>query len=86
MGGEGHPLSAVAIDRKRRSQLSLEQRIEREWWWLNGAMHAVAQVQAEGPRVLREIDAQARHVDRLRVAIAVRLAELTGRPDGTHGR
>ena len=56
--------------------LSLERRLEREWWWINGALHAVAQLQAEGPRTIREFDAQARNVDRLRVAIAARLAQL----------
>jgi len=29
----------------------LERRIEREWWWINGALHAVAQLQADGPKV-----------------------------------
>jgi hypothetical protein len=47
---------------------SLEHRIEREWWWINGALHAVAQLQAEGPHSLRELRAQARNVDRLRLA------------------
>ena len=27
--------------------LALEREFEREWWWLNGALHAAAQVQAE---------------------------------------
>src|SRR3954468_16717857 len=25
---------------------ALERQVEREWWWLNGALHAVAEVQA----------------------------------------
>jgi hypothetical protein len=58
---------------------SLEHRIEREWWWINGALHAVAQLQAEGPHSLRELRAQARNVDRLRLAISVRLVELPHR-------
>lgn len=61
---------------------TLEHRIEREWWWINGALHAVAQLQSDGPEGLRELRAQARNVERLRVAISVRLAELT-RTDAT---
>ena len=49
-------------------------------WWFHGALHAVAQVQAERSRgtllSFREMQAQAREVDRRRVAIAVRMAEL----------
>ena len=26
---------------------ALERQVEREWWWLNGAIYAVAQVQAD---------------------------------------
>ena len=52
----------------------LERAIEREWWWLNGALHAVAQAQAERLtgklQSFREMQAQAREVDRRRVAIA----------------
>jgi hypothetical protein len=61
----------------RDDLLILERRLEREWWWINGALHAVAQLQADGPRGLRELHAQARNIDRMRVAISVRLAELT---------
>ena len=47
-------------------------------WWLHGALHAVAQVQAERSRgtllSFREMQAQ-REVDR-GVAIAVRMTEL----------
>jgi hypothetical protein len=56
--------------------LLMERRLEQEWWWINGALHAVAQLQAEGPRTIRELDAQARNIDRMRAAISVRLAEL----------
>ena len=57
--------------------LKLEQRLEREWWWINGALHAVAQLQSDGPRGLNELRTQARTIDRMRIAITVRLAELT---------
>ena len=60
--------------------LKLEQRLEREWWWINGALHAVAQLQSDGPQGLRELRTQARTIDRMRIALSVRLAELT-RPD-----
>jgi hypothetical protein len=60
---------------------TLERRLEREWWWINGALDAVAQLQADGPRGLRELHAQARNIDRMRVAISVRLAELAPRAD-----
>jgi DNA repair ATPase RecN len=53
--------------------LQLERRMEQEWWWINGALHAVAQLQAEGPKAIRELDAQAREIDRMRVKIAARL-------------
>ena len=59
---------------------ALERKVEREWWWLIGALHAVAQVQAERPygdaKRFRELQAQAREVDRRRVQIAVRIAEI----------
>ena len=62
--------------------LALEREVERQWWWLHGALHAVAQMQAERPlRSLvsfREMQAQAREVDRRRVVIAMRIAELDG--------
>ena len=51
---------------------ALEREVEREWWWLNGALHAVAQVQAERQHGalenFRQMQAQAREVDRRRVA------------------
>jgi hypothetical protein len=59
---------------------ALERQVEREWWWLNGALHAVAQLQAErvsGSLVgFREMQEQARAIDSRRVQIAVRIAEL----------
>jgi hypothetical protein len=56
--------------------LLMEHRLEQEWWWINGALHAVAQLQAEGPRTIQELDSQARNIDRMRTAISVRLAQL----------
>ena len=60
----------------------LERDVEREWWWLHGALTAVAQVRAErwqgDPLRFREMQAQAQEVDRRRVEIAVRIAELQG--------
>jgi hypothetical protein len=59
---------------------ALERQVEREWWWLNGALHAVARVQADrlqgAPANFREMQIQANEVDRRRVQIAVRIAEL----------
>ena len=59
---------------------TLEREVEREWWWLNGALHAAAQAYAERPygdvKRFREMQAQAREVDRRRVEIAVRIAEM----------
>jgi hypothetical protein len=69
-------ISPRQLPERLEGLLSLERRLEREWWWINGAMHAVAQVQAEGPRTIRELDAQARNIERMRVAIAMRLAQL----------
>jgi hypothetical protein len=57
--------------------LLMERRLEQEWWWINGALHAVAQLQAEWPRTIRELDAQARNIDRMRAAISTRLAQLS---------
>jgi hypothetical protein len=59
---------------------ALERQVEREWWWLHGALNAVAQVQAaRAAGVLtsfREMQEQAREVDRRRVEIAVRIGEI----------
>ena len=63
--------------------LALERQIGREWWWLNGALHAVAELQAEGAQLnakcFREMQAQAREVDRRRTQIAVRIAAEASR-------
>jgi hypothetical protein len=69
-------ISPRQLPERLEDLLSLERRLEREWWWVNGALHAVAQLQAEGPRTIRDLDAQARNIDRMRVAIAARLAQL----------
>jgi len=59
---------------------ALERDVERQWWWLNGALHAAAQARAErsdgDQRSFREMQAQAREVDRRRVQLAIRIAEL----------
>jgi hypothetical protein len=59
---------------------ALEREVEREWWWLNGALHAAAQAQAERSdgdlTSFREMQAQAREVDCRRVQLAIRIAEL----------
>ena len=61
---------------------ALEREVEREWWWLHGALNAVAQVQAErAAGVLmsfREMQEEARDIDRRRVQIAIRIAQLQG--------
>ena len=57
--------------------LKLEHRLEREWWWINGALHAAAQIQSDGPKGMRELRTQARTIDRMRVEISVRLAEFS---------
>jgi hypothetical protein len=65
--------------------LTLERQVEREWWWLHGAISAVAQLQAERSvgdvRSFREMQAQALAVDRRRLQISIRIAELAARPD-----
>ena len=59
---------------------TLERDVEREWWWLHGALNAVAQARTEHTqrdvRSFREMQAQALEVDRRRVQIALRIAEL----------
>ncbi len=59
---------------------TLERHVEREWWWLHGAINAVAQARTEHEhgdlRSFREMQAQALEVDRQRVQIALRIAEL----------
>jgi hypothetical protein len=70
-------ISAEQLPDRLENLLSLERRLEQEWWWINGALHAVAQLHAEGPLAIRELDAQARNIDRMRAAISVRLAQLS---------
>jgi hypothetical protein len=48
----------------------LERQIEREWWWLNGALHAIAQVSSGDPGAYWQMLTQKRAVDRKRVEIA----------------
>jgi len=58
----------------------LERQVEREWWWLHGALNAVAQMHAERASGslanFRDMHVQARDVDRRRVQIAMRIAEI----------
>ena len=59
---------------------ALEREVEREWWWLHGALTAVAQVQAERSNGdfsrFRAMQRQVLEVDRRRVEIAVRIARI----------
>jgi hypothetical protein len=61
---------------------ALERAVEKEWWWLSGALHAVAEVSAEVANApvgrLRELQAQMLNLDRKRVEIAVRIASILG--------
>jgi hypothetical protein len=61
---------------------ALERAVEKEWWWLAGALHAVAEVSAEVPQTsvgrLRELQAQKLNLDRKRVEIAARIASIMG--------
>ena len=58
----------------------LERLVECEWWWLHGALNAVAQMHAERAAGtlgnFRDMHVQAREVDRRRVQIAMRIAEI----------
>ena len=64
---------------------TLEREVEREWWWLHGALIAVAELQADRERGalgnFRQMQSQARDVDRRRVQIAMRIAALADRGD-----
>jgi hypothetical protein len=57
---------------------TLERDVEREWWWLHGALFAVAELQADREQGalanFRRMQAQARDVDHRRVQIAMRIA------------
>lgn len=68
-----------------RELRAIEQEIEREWWWLNGALHAIAQVNSGDPGAYLEMLTQKRAVDRKRVEIASRIAALVG-PPSQHDR
>jgi hypothetical protein len=61
---------------------ALERAVEREWWWLAGALYAVAEVSAESAKRpigrLRELQAQKLNLDRKRVEIAARIATIMG--------
>ena len=60
--------------------LAIEQQLEREWWWLQGALNATAELRTArigaDPLHFRRLQAQAQEVDRRRVEIAMRIAEL----------
>jgi hypothetical protein len=58
----------------------LERQIEREWWWLNGALHAIAQVNSGDPGAYYQMLTQKRSIDRKRVEIASRIAAIIGPP------
>lgn len=58
----------------------LERQVEREWWWLHGALNAVAQLHAQRATGtlgnFRDMHFQAREVAKRRVQIAMRIAEI----------
>ena len=58
----------------------IERQIERGWWWLSGALHAIAQVNSGDPGAYMQVLTQKRAVDRKRVEIACRIAALVGPP------
>jgi hypothetical protein len=64
----------IKLDKLR----ALEREVEREWWWLSGALHAVAQARSGDTGSFRELQEQARNADRRRVEIATRIAALIG--------
>jgi hypothetical protein len=64
----------VELDKLR----ALEREIEREWWWLSGALHAVAQARCGDASAFRDMQAKVLNVDRRRVRIATRIAALMG--------
>jgi hypothetical protein len=76
---KGERTSEAAVDELERPR-SLEHEIEREWWWLNGALHAIAQVNSGDPGAYWQMLAQKRTVDRKRIEIASKIAELVGPP------
>ncbi len=68
----------------REELVALEQQLECEWWWLHGALNAVAQLQVGRPSadqtMLRNLQALARDIDRRRGALSVQIAKRQG-PD-----
>ena len=61
---------------------ALERAVEKEWWWLAGALHAVAEIRTISRHApvgrFRELQAQKLTLDRKRVEIAVRIASIMG--------
>ena len=61
---------------------ALERAVDKEWWWISGALHAVAEIRADFPHAptgrFRELQAQKLSLDRKRVEIAVRIAAIMG--------
>ena len=72
-----HEWERGALDKLDKLR-ALERDVEREWWWLSGALHAVAQAHSGGTGSFRELQEQALNVDRRRVEIATRIAALIG--------
>ena len=71
--------------RKRSTQeelQALEQQLEREWWWLHGALNALAEVQAGRPVAdvakFRHLQAQVREIDRRRLELSVQISQRAG--------
>ena len=71
----------VAVDELDQLR-ALEREIEREWWWLNGALHAIAQVSSGDPGAHWQMLTQKRAVDWKRIEIANRIAAIVGPPIG----
>lgn len=57
-----------------------EREADREWWWLSGALHAIAQVSSGDAGTYLHMLTQKRAVDRKRVEIACRIAAIVGPP------
>jgi hypothetical protein len=59
--------------------------VEREWWWLNGALHAAAEAQIGRSigkqQSFRAMQAQAREFDRRRAELTVRIAQRSSDVD-----
>jgi hypothetical protein len=60
----------------REELLALEQQLEREWWWLHGALNAVAKLGRPSAdlAMFRNLQALARR----RVELSVQIAEKQG--------